>query len=57
MYRGGTRNRKRKSWEVEDVPMVVQEQSSEGKAMEGLEKIVWRCHHIEEFLIVHVLRA
>ena len=39
----GTRNRKRKSWEVEDFPVVVQESSRKGKAKEGLEKIVWRC--------------
>ena len=41
---GGTRNRKRRSWRwkaLEDVPVVVQERSSEGKAKEGL-KIVWR---------------
>ena len=39
---GSTRNRKHKSWEVEDIPVVVQAQSSKGKAKEGLEKIVWR---------------
>ena len=39
---GGTRNRKRKSWEVEDIPVVVHERSSMGKAKEGLKKIVWR---------------
>ena len=42
MYRRGTRNRKRRSWKVEGVPVVIQERSSKGKAKEGLEKIVWR---------------